>query len=50
MIMARVIDDSVVVESDKTDRPLYEELLRAGISREHIVLAYEGESLPTVKG
>jgi hypothetical protein len=46
VIMARVVNhETVIIESDKTDRPLYEELMRAGIPREQIVLRYmrEGE-------
>jgi hypothetical protein len=45
MMMARVVGDKVVIHEDTTDRPLYEALMRAGISREQIVLAYAGEQL-----
>lgn len=41
VIMARVVNhEMVIIESDKTDRPLYEELMRAGIPRQQIVLRY----------
>lgn len=46
VVMARVIGDRVVIDEDTTDRPLYEELMRSGIPREQIVLAYAGETLP----
>lgn len=43
---ARIIGDRVVIDEDTTDRPLVEELMRSGIPREQIVLAYAGETLP----
>ena len=46
VLMARVVGDKVVIEQDSTDRPLYEELLRCGVAREQIILAYAGEALP----
>lgn len=45
VVMARIIDDTVIIEEDTTDRPLYKELLRNGIPREQIVLHYAGEML-----
>jgi hypothetical protein len=45
VIMARVIDNQVVIESDKTNKPLYEALLQAGVQREQIVLRYEDEQV-----
>lgn len=45
-VMARVVGDHVIVEHDITDRPLYKELMRSGIPREQIILAYAGEKLP----
>ncbi len=48
-IMARVLDDKVVIDEDITDRPLYEALEEAGIPREQIFLAYAGETLPDEK-
>lgn len=50
VVMARIIEDKVVIEADMTDRPLYQELIRAGIPREHIILAYAGEPVPDAPG
>jgi hypothetical protein len=47
IVMARVLNDKVVIDEDKTDKPLYEELVNAGIPRSQIILAYAGESLPS---
>jgi hypothetical protein len=46
-VLARIVDDTVIIEEDITDRPLYQELMRAGVPREKIVLAYAGEQLPS---
>src|SRR5262245_2705722 len=43
VIAARVVNDKVIIDEDITDRPLWEELIRAGIPREQIILAYAGE-------
>ena len=43
--MARIIEDKVVIDEDTTDKPLYKELLRAGIRRDQIILTYTGEKL-----
>lgn len=48
-VMARIVNDKVVIDEDLTDRPLYEALEEAGIPREQIVLAYAGEKLPDQK-
>jgi hypothetical protein len=45
VVMARVVDDHVIIDVDITDRPLVDELERAGIRREKIVLAYLGQTL-----
>ncbi|MBA3873733.1 MAG: XisI protein [Anaerolineae bacterium] len=45
-VMARIVGDLVVIDEDTTDRPLVNELTRAGIPREQIVCTYIGESLP----
>lgn len=48
VVMARVIDDQVVIIEDTTDKPLYEALMvNAKIPREQIILEYAGEHLPT---
>lgn len=46
VVMARVAGDRVIIEQDITDRPLWEALQHAGIPRESIYLAYEGEEAP----
>lgn len=46
VILARIVDEQVLIVSDKTNKPLYEALLQAGIPREQMVLVYEGEQLP----
>jgi hypothetical protein len=45
-VMARVVGDTVIIDEDITDRPLVNELVRAGIPREKIVLLYAGEQFP----
>lgn len=46
VIIARIVNNQVVIEHDITDRPLVHELVRAGIPREQIILTYVGEKLP----
>jgi hypothetical protein len=46
VVMARIVGDTVVIDEDITDRPLYKELERCGIPRAQIVLMYAGETLP----
>lgn len=46
VVMARIVDDKVIIDHDTTDRPLWKELVRAGIPREQIILAYAGEQVP----
>ena len=50
VMMARIVDHIIVIDEDITDRPLYEELMRCGIPREQIVLAYAGETLADESG
>ena len=45
-VMARIVGDLVIIDEDTTDRPLVNELTRAGIPREQIICTYIGESLP----
>ncbi|KAB2854538.1 MAG: XisI protein [Anaerolineae bacterium] len=49
VVMARTVDDHIVIEAVTTDRPLVRRLVEAGIPREKIILAYTGESLPENK-
>jgi XisI protein len=46
MVLARVLGDLVIIEEDRTDRPLIDALLQAGIPRDQIILAYLGEAIP----
>ncbi len=45
-VLARVEGNFVIIEEDTTDRPLVDELTRAGIPREQIICTYIGETLP----
>lgn len=46
-IMARVVGDYVVIEEDRTDKPLVDALMiNGGVPRDKIILAYKGEKLP----
>jgi XisI protein len=42
-ILARIVGNRIVIEDDKTNKPLVNALLQAGVPREQIVLAYAGE-------
>lgn len=46
-IFARMEDERIIIEVDKTNKPLYEMLLDKGVPRQQIVLAYAGESTDT---
>lgn len=46
VVFARVINDLVLIEEDKTDRPLYQTLEQLGIPREKIICTYAGEVVP----
>lgn len=46
VVMARIEGDKVIIEEDRTNKPLVEALEQAGIPREKIVLAYAGEAVP----
>lgn len=43
-LVARLMDDRIVIERDVNDKPLVDALVEAGVRREQIVLAYAGES------
>lgn len=49
IVFSRIVGDKVVIDEDITDRPLYRELMRAGVPREQIILAYAGEQPPDQK-
>lgn len=44
-LVARIVDNHIVIEHDANNKPLVDALLEAGIPREQIVLAYAGEKL-----
>lgn len=46
VVAARVVGDYVIIDEDITDRPLWQELVRVGIPRHHIICAYTGEKIP----
>jgi hypothetical protein len=47
VIMARVTQDKqVIIETDHTDRPLYQALIDAGVPRSQIIRAYAGQTQP----
>ena len=46
VVLARISGDRIVIEEDTTDKKLVDALLQQGITRDHIILAYEGESIP----
>lgn len=46
VVFARVDGDKIIIEHDSTDKPLVDALMiNAGIPREQIILAYQGEHL-----
>lgn len=46
VVMARIKGDYIIIEDDRTDKPLVKRLVAAGIPRERIILAYANEPLP----
>jgi hypothetical protein len=46
VVMARVIEEYVLIDEDITDRPLVKELVSAGIPRDKIICVYNGETIP----
>lgn len=46
VIFARVVEDTIIVEHDATDRPLLDALIQRGVPRSQIVLAYRNEPTP----
>jgi hypothetical protein len=49
MVMARLDNGNVVIETDKTNKPLYQALLQAGVAAHRIILHYEGIVEPMVQ-
>lgn len=46
VVMARMLDDKIIIEEDTTDKPLLDALLQRGVPRDKILLAYQGEIVP----
>ena len=46
VVLARVVKNLVVIEEDMTDKKLFKALQQAGIMRDQIILAYDGEPIP----
>jgi hypothetical protein len=42
-LVARIVDNHIIIDHDANNKPLIDALLQAGIPREQIVLAYAGE-------
>jgi hypothetical protein len=51
VVMARVVKDRVIIETDKiSNKPVHKALLQCGVPRDHITLAYLGETMPSTSG
>jgi hypothetical protein len=46
IVMARLEGDCIIIEEDRSDKPLYEALMARDIPRQRIILAYAGEAPP----
>lgn len=47
IVQARIIDDFIIIDDDTVwDKNLWKALVAAGVPREQIVLAYQGEKIP----
>lgn len=44
-LVVRLMNDRIIIERDVNDKPLVDALVRAGVPRGQIVLAYAGESV-----
>ena len=47
-LVVRIVGDYIIIEHDMNNKPLVDALLQAGIQRQQIILAYEGESVPEI--
>jgi hypothetical protein len=45
-IVARLEDEKIIIERDVSNKPLVDALEQVGISRQQIILAYQGEAHP----
>ena len=46
VILARLVGNIIVIEEDMGDKKLVDALMNRNISRDQIVLAYDGEAIP----
>ena len=47
VMMVRVVDENkIIIETDHTDKPLYNALIEAGVPRSQIIRAYAGKKEP----
>lgn len=46
VVLARIVDNCVVIGEDATDKPRVNALIQQGILRENIILAYQRETVP----
>jgi len=46
VVLARIVNNKIVIEEDATDKQLIHALMQRGISRDQIILAYAGEPIP----
>ena len=49
IVLARIVENRVVIEEDATDKPLVDALEQRGVPREQIILAYLGEPIPDLE-
>ncbi len=49
VVLARIADDKIIIEEDRTDRPLADALIQRGVPRDQIILAYAGEPIPGIE-
>ena len=48
IIVSHIEDnETIVIDTDLTDKPLFDALLKAGVPRSRIIRAYRGETTPT---
>lgn len=50
VVSARVVNETVVIDEDTTDKPLVDALVQNGIPRDKIILAYAGEPITVEMG
>ncbi|MHB8626045.1 MAG: element excision factor XisI family protein [Aggregatilineales bacterium] len=45
-LIVELIGDTIIIDEDINTKPLVDALVQAGVPREQIILAYEGEPVP----